>query len=381
MNQELSDFAARLRDSIIAGFDGEHFDDLAVELFGLQYQYNPVYRSLCARRAMSPSRLSAVRAMTPSFAGRWTMAPFMPTSAFKLEAVTCLSREERGAVFHSSGTTEQKPSSHYHNIESLLAYETSLWKWFQANFEVVGELVFLTPGKSAAPCSSLVHMFDTIRQIFSLPETAFTGNISTDGSWEVDFAATVQRLKSAENAGKPLTLLGTAFSFVHLLDHLAENNLEFRLPAGSRVMETGGYKNRSRVLPKAELHALITKRLGIAPENIICEYGMSELSSQAYAVVGNGWRMTREAATTPQSSLATHRFRFPPWARVQIISPETGKEVAEGETGLIRIFDLANVYSVAAIQTEDLGIRRGCGFELLGRAQLAEPRGCSLMSA
>jgi hypothetical protein len=66
--------------------------------------------------------------------------------------------------------------------------------------------------------------------------------------------------------------------------------------------------------------------------------------------------------------------------RVQIISPETGYEVADGETGLIRVFDLANVFSVMAIQTEDLGIRRGNGFELLGRAQLAEPRGCSLMS-
>jgi hypothetical protein len=74
-------------------------------------------------------------------------------------------------------------------------------------------------------------------------------------------------------------------------------------------------------------------------------------------------------------------FRFPPWARVQIISPETGREVADGETGLIRIFDLANVFSVAAIQTEDLGVRRGDGFELIGRASFAEPRGCSLMTA
>ena len=73
-------------------------------------------------------------------------------------------------------------------------------------------------------------------------------------------------------------------------------------------------------------------------------------------------------------------FKFPPWARVQIISPETGREVADGETGIIRVFDLANVFSVAAIQTEDLGIRRGNGFELIGRAQMAEPRGCSLMS-
>ena len=134
-------------------------------------------------------------------------------------------------------------------------------------------------------------------------------------------------------------------------------------------METGGYKNRSRSMPKAELHALITERLGVPPENIICEYGMSELSSQAY-----------DSGVRSQNS-GVREFQFPPWARVQIISPETGREVADGETGLIRIFDLANVFSVAAIQTEDLGIRRGDGFELIGRAQLAEPRGCSLMTA
>jgi hypothetical protein len=74
-------------------------------------------------------------------------------------------------------------------------------------------------------------------------------------------------------------------------------------------------------------------------------------------------------------------LHFPPWARVQIISPETGREVAEGETGLIRIFDLANVRSVLAIQTEDLGVRRADGFELLGRVASAEPRGCSLMAS
>ena len=136
-------------------------------------------------------------------------------------------------------------------------------------------------------------------------------------------------------------------------------------------METGGYKNRSRTLPKTELHALIERFLGVPRENIICEYGMSELSSQAY-----------DAEIYPPSSILHPRvFRFPPWARVQIISPESGCEVAEGEAGLIRIFDLANVFSVAAIQTEDLGDRRGDGFELIGRAQLAEPRGCSLMAA
>ena len=76
----------------------------------------------------------------------------------------------------------------------------------------------------------------------------------------------------------------------------------------------------------------------------------------------------------------TCHFHFPPWARVQIISPETDREVSESETGLIRVFDLANVFSVMAIQTEDLGIRRDNGFELIGRAALAEPRGCSLVA-
>ncbi|HKW29188.1 MAG TPA: hypothetical protein VJT54_07625 [Verrucomicrobiae bacterium] len=168
---------------------------------------------------------------------------------------------------------------------------------------------------------------------------------------------------------EPVILLGTAFSFVHLLDDLGERDLRFQLPPGSRVMETGGYKNRSRAMPKDELHALITARLGVTTENIICEYGLSELSSQAYD--GEMWR----------AKGGVRNFHFPPWARAQIISPETAREAADGETGLIRLFDLANIFSVAAIQTEDLGVRRGGDFELIGRAQAAEPRGCSLMSA
>ena len=81
------------------------------------------------------------------------------------------------------------------------------------------------------------------------------------------------------------------------------------------------------------------------------------------------------------SSQQARRFQFPPWARVSIVSPETGREVQDGETGLVRVIDLANLWSVAAVQTEDLAIRRGSGFELLGRAVTAEARGCSLMSA
>ena len=363
MNKELSYFAARLRGLIAnpqSAIRNPQFSELALKLFALQFKCNPAYRKICEARRL-----------TPEVVEHWTQIPAVPTAAFKELELTSLAPEERTAVFHSSGTTEQKPSRHFHNAESLAVYETALWKWFQFHFGDAGELIFLTPNPKSAPRSSLVHMFETVRQKLHLPESAFTGTVSADGSWLVDFAATLQKLKIACDARTPTTLLGTAFSFVHLLDYLAENNLQFRLPQASRVMETGGYKNRSRMMPKAELHALITERLGVSRENIICEYGMSELSSQAY-----------DCEIHPQSSIRNPRiFHFPPWSRVQIISPETGLEVADGATGLIRIFDLANVFSVMALQTEDLGIRRDEHFELIGRAQFAAPRGCSLMTA
>jgi len=223
-------------------------------------------------------------------------------------------------------------------------------------------------------------MFEAIRKSAGWAETAFLGTVAQSGGWDLDLEAAVAVLRSAAAARQRLIVLGTAFSYVHLLDHLAERSLRFELPPGSRALETGGYKGRSRALSKSALHSLIAARLGIPPTQIVCEYGMSELSSQAYDHACDAWRRRSDEPRGGQAPLVTRHFRFPPWARTEIISPETGLEVAEGETGLIRVFDLANVYSVMAIQTEDLGIRRGDGFELIGRAVAAEPRGCSLMA-
>ncbi|HEY5296557.1 MAG TPA: hypothetical protein VIK59_01380 [Verrucomicrobiae bacterium] len=375
MNIELCNFATRLRELIShSQFAIPHsqFNELALELFALQFQNNSAYRKICE-----------VRKLTPSIVEHWTQIPFVPTAAFKELELTSLAPNERAAVFHSSGTTEQKPSRHFHCAKSLEVYETSLWNWFEKNCELRianCELLILTPPPKFTPHSSLVHMFEIFRQKFGARESAFIGKVDADGSWILDFAAALAALNPSPVTRHSLLLLGTAFSFVHLLDFLAEKNLKFQLPENSRVMETGGYKNRSRSLPKEELHALIEKFLGVPRKNIICEYGMSELSSQAYSVASDEWRVAGKIGATHHSSLTTHHFSFPPWARVQIISPETGREVSDGETGLIRVFDLANLFSVAAIQTEDLGIRRGDGFELIGRVQLAEPRGCSLMN-
>ncbi len=397
MNKELSQFATRLRGLIAnpqSALSTPRFSALALELFALQFQHNPAYRKICAARNLTPETVKD-----------WTQIPAVPTGAFKELELTSIAPEERTAVFHSSGTTEQKPSRHFHCAESLAVYEASLWAGFRENlrFTIYDlRLICLTPPPEQAPHSSLVHMFETVRQKFggaSVPASRheFFGKLADDGSWILDFEAVFATLKSSIVNRQSSILLGTAFSFVHLLDCLVERDLRVELPPGSRVMETGGYKNRSRTLPKPELHALITERLGVPRENILCEYGMSELSSQAYDGVrpspGAAALNLRAASDLPGATgkSALQRpgrahsdqgvFRFSPWARVQIISPETGREAAEGETGLIRIFDLANVFSVAAIQTEDLGVRRGDGFELIGRAQLAEPRGCSLMTA
>jgi hypothetical protein len=387
---DFNDFTARLRGFIRAaksepprvGSYKDGFNSLALDLFGLQFEHNAPYRRFCESRGAMAGAVE-----------HWSQIPAIPTSAFKELELSCLPAEGRAVVFHSSGTTGQRPSRHFHNADSLAIYEASLVVWFRANFQrpfpltpalspeerenhsAVGfetgeRLIILTPRPAEAPHSSLVHMFETLRREFGSADSVFLGRSDEDGSWLLDVDAALEALSKTCAANQPVLLLGTAFSYVHLLDELARRGRRFELPSGSRAMETGGYKGRSRCLERSELHSLITHHLGIPSRNIVCEYGMSELSSQAYAGTLPGSRITHH----------TTRFRFPPWCKVQIISPETGREVGEGATGLIRLFDLANAYSVMAIQTEDLGIRRGDGFELLGRAVLAEPRGCSLMA-
>jgi Acyl-protein synthetase, LuxE len=342
------------------------FQQFALELFGLQFAQVASYRRFCEGRKVT---LATVRG--------WQEIPAMPTFGFKELELTSIPPEERMRVFHSSGTTEQRPSRHFHNAESMSVYESSLIPAFKAHLLPKGDegklrLIVLTPSPEAVPNSSLVHMFETVGREFGFVSSDFTGVVGVDGAWSLDVEKTVRLLNEAIAVKQPVLLMGTAFSFVHLVDGLAEGELELKLPPESRVMETGGYKGRSRSMPKEELHRLITKRLGVPGEFIVCEYGMSELSSQAYDLKTGG--------QDSDVQVVRRVFHFPPWARVQIVSPETGREVGEGETGLIRIFDLANVRSVLAIQTEDLGVRRGHGFELIGRAAMSEPRGCSLMS-
>jgi hypothetical protein len=368
----LHEFALRLRawiERFGAGADtgGEtadaQFDQFARELFALQFEAVAPYRKLCQSRQVTPGSI-----------GCWSEIPAVPAAAFKEFDLTSLRPDQRTRVFHSSGTTEQRPSRHFHSARSLDLYESSLLPWFQKHLladlpSTSGRmpLLILTPSPSAAIHSSLVHMFETVRQSFGAESSCYAGALGPDGAWTVEVEKAIAMCAQSVRLDQPLLLLGTAFSFVHLLDALEARGLRLPLPRGSRLMETGGYKGRSRALPKSELHAMVTRVFGMAPDHLVTEYGMSELNSQAYDL-----RVGR--------SQGARCFRFPPWARDRIISPETGAEVPVGERGLLRVFDLANAHSVMAIQTEDVAVRCASGFELLGRAGEAEARGCSLMS-
>ncbi|MGP8234228.1 MAG: long-chain fatty acid--CoA ligase [Limisphaerales bacterium] len=334
----------------------KEFDRLALALFALQLESVPIYREFCQRRQAALESVSL-----------WSQIPALPVSAFKEFDVSSIPAGERKQVFHSSGTTGHVPSQHFHHARSIVMYEASLLSWFKFCFlggpSEPMKLVFLTP--EHAPHSSLVHMFQTVRRHLGAADSVFVGRLETDGSWSLDFERAFAVLRAAVEAQQAIGVLGTAFSFVHLLEALQADGKRFLLPAGSRVMETGGYKGRSREMPKAQLREMISSFLGVAESRIIAEYGMSELGSQAY-----------DRAGAEHSGL----FVFPPWVRAQVISAETGGPAEEGKTGLLRVFDLANIWSVMAVQTEDLVVGHRGGFNVLGRASTSAPRGCSLMA-
>ena len=371
---EIGDYAARACAFITAAAahslfpDTDAFNALARELFALQFRLNAPYRRFCQARGADPESLTD-----------WTQLPAIHTAAFKCDELTLLSPGARATFFQSSGTTAQR-SRHFHHAITLGLYETSLLAWFGQcmpgleKTATQGRWISLTPTPAQAPYSSLAHMLGKVVERWGGEAAVWTGYPDSQGGWCVDLEATTKALAKASSEGQPVTLLGTAFSFVHLLDYATERRLAWPLPSGSVVMESGGYKGRSRVLPKAQLHAEISHRLGLPRERIVCEYGMCELSSQAYDCAPG-------PATPPAGNASAERaFHFPPWARVRLVSPEHGGPAAVGETGLIQIIDLANLSSVVALQTEDLGVREPSGFRLLGRAIEAEARGCSLMA-
>jgi hypothetical protein len=328
---------------LLGPMDEEKWDGLARELFAWQFARVPAYRRLCWARGVTPATLIS-----------WRQIPAMPQSLFKQEKLFSHGSAKPGAVYETSGTTTGQPGRQhllYTDIYRAVSVEGARRAGL---FAADPQLYFLTPSPKEARHSSLSAMFGFWSGGGTETKPWF---LVRNGKFEFDRLREV--LERAVLARRPVALCGTAFSFVHLLDAWA-GQPPLRLPPGSCLLETGGFKGRSREVSKPELYAELG-RMFSTPDNAIWnEYGMSELSSQAYARGTSGLHLT------------------PPWARVLIWDPATDREVAVGRRGLVRWIDLANVDSVLAVQTLDIAERTTHGFRLVGRLARTEPRGCSL---
>lgn len=287
-----------------------------------------------------PYRLHCIGAGVGEIVSDWHQIPCVPQEAFKHTDLRSFPADETKKTFRTSGTTGEGFGQHH--FRTLQIYEAAVREgWREANMPA-GPFLVIAPHPDEAPHSSLSHMFGVLAH-----RDAF---IATGGL--IDLA----RLQAVAH---PVCLLGTALGFLNLLEQIDKAGVEISLPAGSSAMETGGYKGSGRRIARADLYAMLGNKLGIAPDDIRNEYGMTELSSQFYARGPRGLH------------------RGPPWARAVVADPQTLAEVSEGEMGILLIYDAANIGSVSGIRTRDLAVKRGDALELLGRDPAALPRGCS----
>jgi hypothetical protein len=321
----------------------EAFDRLARRIFEHQFRYNEPYAGYCARLGVTASPSS------------WEQIPAVPAPAFRDAALTTFDSAGALLVFHTSGTASGSWGRHYMETPSL--YDAALLAGFDRFVLRDGarlRYLNLVPNPAENTHSSLGYMMARVAERFGDGRTGWylAGNELLFDRFRADVEAAIA-------AGQPVLLAATAFALVHLLDAMQARRLTFSLPPHSRIMETGGFKGRSRTIERAELYARMSKVFNVSDEAFVSEYGMTELSSQYYA---------RGAA---------RRFVSPPWLRVRVVGPER-HTLPMGEIGSLLHVDLANRSSCVAIQTEDLGLMTEDGLQLLGRERDASPRGCSL---
>jgi hypothetical protein len=292
--------------------------------------------------------------------GQWP--PALPTDVFRFRRIASHPPEQDVRTFRSSGTTSTDRSMHVYSDLSLydLAARAAARHMLFPDLTAM-RLVILAPREDEALDSSLDYMLTRFAEWFGSASTWVWRDDALD--LEVMTAA----LLEAEEADEPIALLGTSFAFVHAEDGLGSRR--FELPEGSRVMQTGGYKGRSRQVEADVLLSAISTRYGVRPPFIINEFGATELSSQMYETT------LRE---TVFGTAGARRLWVPPWVRATPVDADSLLPVDGDSVGLLRIDDCANVDSVCCIQTSDLARRHGDGIVVLGRARGATPRGCSL---
>jgi hypothetical protein len=332
------------------GCTDERFDAHALAIFSYQCERNEPYRRFAESLGFGPSR-------TPA---SWRDIPAVPSSAFKEATLATFDIARAELVFATSGTTGQRSGKHY--VEHARLYDAALLAGFD-RFMLPDRpklrYLNLVPNPSSRPHSSLGYMMGEVSVLRGDGKAGYFL-----GDDDVDVDAFARALQAAVGENTPVCIAATAFAFAALLEALDTRMQTFAVPAGSRIMETGGFKGRARVVERSELYGRLSRSLGVPESSIVAEYGMTELLSQYYDSVASRHTATRVKVA-------------PPWLRALVVDAN-GREVPAGEIGYLRHVDLANRSSVVAIETEDRGYRADDGIVLLGRDADAPLRGCSL---
>ena len=318
------------------------FEELALEVFALQFGRNAVYREFCQALGRNPGNVTGLR-----------QVPFLPVELFRQHRVVAFEGRAE-AEFVSSGTTalllqpEGPPASRSrHFVKDLSVYERSFSQSFRQFYgEPSGYCILaLLPSYLEREGSSLVYMAASLIRQSGQPESGF---------YLDSYARLAEVLQRLMGQGQRILLLGVSFA---LLDLAEAHPMKMK---NTLVMETGGMKGRRKELVREELHGRLMDAFSL--DAIHSEYGMTELLSQAWSK-GDGW------------------FGCPPWMRILIRDSNDPLSITDGRrTGGINVVDLANLHSCSFLATQDLGrIGAGGHFEVLGRFDHSDVRGCNLM--
>jgi Acyl-protein synthetase, LuxE len=327
------------------------FDELALRLLEYQLRYNEPYARYCARFGVTPSSLPRT----------WKAIPPVPAAAFKSATLATFDPVHAALCFKTSGTTSGTGGRHF--METAELYDAALLAAFDRFIlSDAARLAYLNlvPNPAERPQSSLGHMMRTVAQERGVGDAGWyiAGDVLL-----VDAVVTDMRADIA--AGQPVCLTATAFALANLLDELERRDILLPLPAGSRLIETGGFKGRTRSIAREELYARACRTFAMPHSALHSEYGMTELSSQYYDAPNGHER--------PEA----RRKHAPPWLRTRVVAPD-GSPVPAGSLGALVHVDLANRSSCIAIATEDLGVQFHDGLVIVGREGGAALRGCSL---
>ncbi len=324
-----------LTDSIFSIQNDSDFEQVALRVFHHQYINNSFYQRFCNLLGITKTSVHHIDDI-----------PYLPIEFFKQQKIvsTPYAIEK---IFTSSGTTGSITSKHY--VKDLTIYENSFRKGFEYFYGDISDYVVLAllPSYLERDGSSLVYMAEQLIKDSNHPDSGF---------YLYDMEKLIKTLQKDNLKNKKILLLGVSFALLDLVE-----NYDVCLHDHTIVMETGGMKGRRKEMIREELHDILKK--GFKIPQIHSEYGMTELLSQAYSK-GNGI------------------FYCPPWMKISIRNPEDPlSKTGHYKTGGINVIDLANIHSCSFIATQDLGKTKESGsFEILGRFDHSDIRGCNLMA-